>query len=163
MKNVLLSLALIILVVLLFLPFGLRLFGKDLYKDKPAPIQEDTYEFLNCTKINETISTSFKNGKAFNIKYDISGNHVPEKKEETDTKDDAKKEENTTDNKEGATVFNELLAFAQIEYREDENLTRLRVQVDDVNTDNEDFYKHTGTIDAVKSYYEELSFSCTKQ
>lgn len=160
MKNFLLYLAFFILVILLLLPLGLRIFGKDLYKEKKIPKLKDELEMLSCTKINETISTSFLNGKAYNIKYSISGNHTVE--EETMLPDEEETEEESPASPKNDFI-EDFKKYAQITYKESENLTEYVISVNLLNVIPKELQNHTKTIEEVISYYREYSFSCTTQ
>ena len=178
MKKLLLYMTLLILIVLLFLPPMLRLFGKDLYKERKFTTkQTNELEMLNCTKYNETISTSFLNGKAYNIKYEISGNHVPEKAKEEKSLEDEKElsdlleegilpdEEDTTtqDNTNKNTLVDDFKDVAEVSYVEEKNLTEFRIAVNTLGEIPESLKNHTRMIEEVKNYYIELSFTCTTQ
>lgn len=165
MKNILLYLALFLLVILLLLPPGLRMFGKNLFNEKKTPTIKNELEVLSCTKINESISTSFMNGKAYNIKYEISGNHVNVNEEENVLPDEST-ENNLNSEIESQvphSIINDFNDYAQIKYIEEDNLTEYRIAVNLLDSIPEPLQNHTKSIDEVESYYRELLFSCTRQ
>ncbi len=161
MKNFLLCLAFFVLFILLLLPPGLRIFGKDLYKEKKITKPIDEVEMLSCTKINETISTSFLNGKAYNIKYSISGNHTVEEETMLPDEEEIEEEEILTSPKND--FIEDFKKYAQIKYKENENLTEYVISVNLLDFIPEELQNHTKTIEEVSSYYREHSFSCTTQ
>ena len=101
---------LIFLIVLLLLPPGLRIFGKDLYKKEEK--KKDEVIVLSCTKKDESISSTFLNGEPQNIDYRIKGDYSVNIDSESTEED---------------TVKNELLGYikpyAQSEYDTNENQT----------------------------------------
>lgn len=158
MKNVLLYFALVILVFLLLLPPGLRLFGRNLYSERNIKKQDNTLEILDCNKINESISTSFVNGKAYNIKYTISGNHVPEK----EISDEENPDEGIVDiNKNN--IIEDLKGYAESIYLEEKNITEFRVDLNMIDSIPLELQNYTKSIGEMSSFYGELSFSCTSQ
>ena len=167
MKNLLLYISLFLLVILLLLPPGLRLFGKNLYKEKKISKQQDVLEILNCTKINETIDTSFLNGNAYNIKYEISGNQVEENEEKNDENEKVTgtdDNENITDTNENKiSIKDDFKEYAEIKYIEEKNLTEYRIALNTIENVKEKLNNYTKTISEMSSFYEELSFSCIIQ
>ena len=162
MKNMLLYISLFLLVILLLLPPGLRLFGKNLYKEKKLSKQEDVLEILNCTKINETIDTSFLNGKAYNIKYEISGNFSLENEDENEKNDNQKNDlEENNENK--VLIRDDFKEFAEIKYIESKNLTEYRLALNIYENIPEKLSNYARSINEMSMYYEGLSFSCTTQ
>lgn len=169
MKNILLYLALFILIILLLLPPGLRMFGKNLFSGKKVSTIKDELEILSCTKINESISTTFMNGKAYNIKYEISGNHVSAV--ETEEIEENKLPDETSENDLNSeinhevqnSIIDDFTDYAQIKYIEDKNLTEYRIAVNLLDVIPEKLQNHTKSISEVESFYRDLSFSCTKQ
>lgn len=159
MKNMLLYLALFLLIILLFLPAGLRLFGNNLYKNKKITEQNDL-EILNCTKIDETINTSFLNGKAYNIKYEIRGNYVLEENENININENENKDELDVNKN---VIVNDFRNYAKISFVEDKGLTEFRIAVNLLDVIPEKLQNHTKSINEVKDFYNELLFSCTTQ
>ncbi len=161
MKNVLLYLALFILVILLLLPPGLRLFGKDLYNEPKFVKPKDILEILSCTKINESISSTFMNGKPLNIKYEINGNFVPE--ETNDEKENQDINPDEVDNEEKNQIIEGLKKYADIKYDEAKNSTKFQIGLDSFDTVPEEMQIFNKSINEMNAYYSELSFSCTTQ
>ena len=157
MKNILLYFTLFLLIILLLLPPGLRLFGKNLYTTPIIPKNKDVLEILNCTKINETISTSFLNGKAYNIKYEISGNHLSQDNENSLLNTEE------TDNVNKNTIVDDLNSYAEVKYIEEKNITEFRLAVNLLNNIPDSLVNYTKSIQEVSNYYTDLSFSCTIQ
>ena len=161
MKNILLYFALFLLIILLLLPPALRLFGKNLYNEKKFPKKnEEVLEILNCTKINETINMSFLNGKAYNIKYEITGNHLPLESNEEDSLSNGENDETEVQENQ---IIDDFKDYAEVSFVEEKNLTEYRIALNLYDVIPEKLLNHTKSIDEVSSYYTGLSFSCTKQ
>ena len=148
MKNFLLYLSIFILLVLLFLPWGLRTFAKDVYKTPEKP--KDVIETLSCNKLNESMNITYLNGKTYNIAYNITGNY------ELET------EENLTSSQEGLNPTKDLRILATIEYNPDSDITIFRVDLSSYTDTIETLNPYTRGIDEEINVLAQNGFSCTK-
>lgn len=148
MKNFLLYLSIFILVILLFLPWGLRTFAKDVYKTPEKP--KDIIETLSCNKLNESMSITYLNGKTHNIAYNITGNY------ELET------EENLQIQQEGLVPTKDLRNFAVIEYNQVADMTIFRVDLSSYDNTLEVLNSYTRGIDEENNVLAQNGFSCTK-
>lgn len=148
MKKLFLYLALIVLIILLFLPLLLRLFAKNLY-EKPKK-KEDTVEILKCTSLNESISTTYLNSFPYNFLYIIKGNYS----NNLNSLDDS-----SISNKE---IINDINEYSNVSYKENEDITEFRININEVNN-NQIKSKYAQNIDNQLNFYKQKGFSCTKE
>ena len=155
MKKVLLSFALFLLIILLFIPFIFRLVGKNWYKDKLSKMN-NSIESLNCNKQDETLNLTYLNNNPHNLQYLIKGNYVADNNKEAnpDTVIDIE-----TSNSE-KTMASDLLDYSIVTYKEDENMTEFRINLPDFPSIPEVLKKYTDK-ESAKGYYESIGFSCT--
>ena len=148
MKNFLLYLAIIILIVLLFLPKGLRLFAKDLYKEAEKP--KDVIESLSCNKLNESMNISYLNGKTYNLSYNITGNY----EFETDNTE--------TESTNQLNPTKDLRGVATIDYNQVADMTTFKIDLSSVENVQESLILYTMSIDEERDLLSQNGFSCTK-
>lgn len=148
MKNFLLYLAMIILIVLLFLPKGLRLFAKDLYKETEKP--KDVIESLSCNKLNESMNISYLNGKTYNLSYNITGNY----EFETDNTE--------TESTNQLNPTKDLRGVATIDYNQVADMTTFKIDLSSVENVQESLILYTMSIDEERDLLSQNGFSCTK-
>ena len=145
MKKVLLYFALVLLVILLLLPLGLRLFAKDLYKKKEEKVQ-DVVEILSCNKLNETVNNSYLNGNPYSISYQIMGNFTGDSINMDITSDDS--------------IVNDIKLFANGTYNDMNNITIFTYNFGS-NMNMELVKNYILNIEEERAYYSNLGFSCT--
>lgn len=148
MKNILLYFAIFILVILLFLPPGLRLFAKDIYKDLEK--KNDIIETLNCNKLNETMNISYLNGEPYSLSYTIMGNFS--------TALESVDENQSTE----LIIVEDLRNYGSIEYNDAADLTTIRVGFKNFTDIPNSLSLYAKTIDEERDFLLENSFSCTK-
>lgn len=155
MKKVLLSLALVVLIILLFIPLIFRLVGKDWYKENKKTLT--VVETLNCNKADETLNLTYKNNNPYNLQYLIKGNYVDSIITETG---DALINEVLEVNSENA-IMNDLKDFSKVTYDESKDVTEFRIDISSYDIVPEALEKYTSKENA-STYYANLGFSCTK-
>ena len=149
MKNILLYFAIFILLILLFLPWGLRTFAKDIYKPIEKP--KDVIESISCNKLNETMNISYLNGKTYNIFYNITGNY------ETEIENNAEVE--TTNN---LNPTKDLRSVSQVEYNQVADMTTFKVDLANNPSVSESISMYTRGIDEEINILSQNGFSCSK-
>lgn len=142
-KNVLMCVALVFLIILLLLPVGLRLFAKDLYnskKEKP----KDAVLVLNCTKLNETINTSYVNGKPYNFQYQLLSSTSVENSEEN---------------------YNEIVLnikdYAERKESDTSGVIEYRIALNKYTNYPQTLQNYVKNIDEESIYYNGKGFTCT--
>lgn len=148
MKNFLLYLSIFILLILLFLPWGLRTFAKDVYKPVEKP--KDVIETLSCNKLNESMNITYLNGKTYNIAYNITGNYELEQ------------EDNQITSQEGLNPTKDLRPLAVIQYNQVSDVTLFKVDLSSYDNTLETLNLYTRVIDEEKNVLSQNGFSCTK-
>ena len=146
MKNILLYFSIFILFVLLFLPWGLRTFAKDIYKPVEKP--KDVIETLSCNKINETLNITYLNSRTYNIYYNITGNYETE----TESGDDA----------DILMPWRDLRTSSVIEYNQVADITTFRVDLSSGESNIESLTPYTRGIDEELELLAQNGFSCNK-
>lgn len=154
---------LVILILLLILPIGLRLFGKDLYEKEIK--SKDVVEVLNCNKDNATIDSTFLNGVPQNLSLRIKGDYsVKEEaddstasKEETS---DAKKDtvDDKVDGEEGLIKY--IREYSIVEYSVQDDVTSFKTNMTDLKQLNE-YIALFNNLENQQKYYVSQAFYCT--
>lgn len=166
MKNILLYLGLFFLVVLLLLPPGLRIFGKNLYK-KDNKVK-DIVELLKCNKENETISSTFLNKIPQNFQYKLKGNYLTDNINEYEQ---INPDENNNlealemaDNIEDDTIDNRLVynikKYASIVYDDSMDISTFTIELNNLDPLPNEIIQ-LKSLDSQKSYLEGFGFSCS--
>jgi len=162
MKNVLLYIALFLLIVLLFLPLGLRIFGKNLYKENEEV--KKVVELLSCNKSNETISSTFLNSIPQNFQYKVKGNYLatilPDSQEEIETadKNDMNNEKESINENELITVIQK---YSKVTYDDGKDISTFTIELNKV-TDYPAELSNFKSLQDQTDYLKTLGFSCTK-
>lgn len=146
MKKVLLYLALVFLIILLLLPVGLRLFGKNLYQESNNNKPKNVYGTLSCTKLNEKINQTYLNGKPYNLWYQIIGSFGS----------------NTGEVDESNQTALDLKDYATISYSDISMATDYKIDFNNYSSLPEGLEKYGQDIDNQANYYNILGFMCTK-
>lgn len=156
LKNILLYLALILLIVMLFLPPVLRKVVKD--KDNTPKTVET---FLTCIKEGEVITTSYSDDKPYNLYYSIKGNHTllnTNENNEIENIEDEKIDEEEIE--EEFELIEDIISYSSVTYSETEDKTEFIMPITDVEIDNLDKYKEN--IEDQNDFYTRYGYSCTK-
>ena len=146
----------------MFLPLGLRIFGKDLYKKSEET--KKVVELLSCNKSNETISSTFLNSVPQNFQYKVKGNYletlVPDSQEEIEVAD-----ENDVNNKNDSLNDNELITviqkYSKVTYDDAKDISTFTIELNKV-TDYPTELSNFKSLQSQTDYLKTLGFSCTK-
>lgn len=155
MKNFLLYFAIFILVILLLLPVGLRLFAKDIYKKIEK--KNDIIETLSCNKLNETLNISYLNSEPYNLSYNITGNFSTI----TGTVDESQIIEYDEEKKE-LNIVEDLKNYGYVDYNTVADVTTIKVDFKRFQTIPESLSLYAKSIDDERDFLAENSFSCAK-
>ena len=156
LKKIMLYFGLVVLVFLLFLPLGLRLSGKDLYK--VIPKKADVINTLSCTRVNETLNTSYLNGKPYTLTFLAFGDftstyHVTED-ENADVDDNLDF---------GLDIKEDISDYASISYDVVTNTTKFTIDLSKYSTYPSRLVNYALERDKAIEFYQRYGFSCTKQ
>ena len=143
--RILCYIGLVILIILLLLPFLLRIFGKNLYQKQET--KKDEVIVLSCNKQNEMISSTFLNNEPQNIEYRIKGDYSS--KDETDIETDK------------VNLMDIIRPHAKIEYQKDDDTTIFKVNVSDLK-EVKNYAQIFASIENQTTYYTSQTFSCEK-
>lgn len=147
MKNVLLYMALFVLIILLLLPVGLRLFAKDLYGEKPSSKKDDVMISMKCIKSNETIKMTYLNDKPYSFWYQIVG------------------EVNITPGNEDKAwkIISDIEPFAKKDYSLISGATEYKIDLFNYNADNtpDELLDYTKKMSDQSIFYSSYGFICT--
>ncbi len=150
MKKVLLTISLILLVILLFVPFVLQNYFSDLYSETKVDKKKDIIQMFNCIRENETINTAFFNGKVYSLEYIIRGNYAMNE----ELGDEAEIVENVN-------FLNILKKNTVGIYNAEKDYTSFKIIMDSNNTISSDLNNLVNNIDNNGNYYKNIGYSCT--
>ena len=151
MKKFFLWVLLILLIGFLLLPPGLRLFGKDLYKEKEEE-KKDVVTVLNCKKNEDTINTTYFNDNPYDFRYDAKGNYTIENdnNENIDL-------ESTFDN----SIIYDIRNSSMVNYNSEKDITEFHIILSSVEKVNEKLSNYTKLPEEQQKYYMSMGFNCT--
>ena len=185
MKHNLCYFGLVVLIILLALPPSLRSFIKDPEEEKEKEKKKEetqiVYTTLNCSKGDETISSTFKNEEPQSILYRVKGNLVDNKPDETDTaavgtydnqnivdNNTSSVPQDITDSSGGDTntfdklsVYEVLSNVMIVTYDENENVSYIKVGYGSL-TPNKEYENTFSTISAQEAFFTSKGFTCTQ-
>lgn len=150
MKKALLYILLVVLIIFLLLPVGLRMFGKDLYKDSDKDQEpKNVVNALRCnnTTTNEVVNTTYLNGSAYNFYYRIDGKFIPEEGEDTL-------------NKEVNPLIQDIMEYAKITYNEATNVTEYSIALYSFEAMPETLKKYADVFERQSEFYDNRGFEC---
>ena len=146
MKKVLLCFILIILIGLLLLPPGLRLFGKNLYNDVEEE-KKDVVTVLNCKKGDEVINMTYFNDKPYDFRYTIKGNYNASMQDVVD----GETPNNTLDN----AIIEDIKGSSMINYSESKDTTEFHIVLSSVEMINEKLNNYIKKPEEQQKYYKD--------
>ena len=152
MKKILLWITLIILIILLILPFSLRLFGKNLYNDKQKE-NKDVVTVLNCKKNEDILTTTYFNNNPYDFRYVLKGDY---------SNNNGQNEIN--DNLEqffDDSIINDIRDNSIITYSEENNTTEFHILLSSVEMVYDKLRNYTKLPNEQQKYYTNMGFYCT--
>ena len=151
MKKFLLWVLLIILIGFLLLPPGLRLFGKDLYKEKEEE-KKDVVTVLNCKKGEDSVNTTYFNDSPYDFRYVAKGNYTIE----NDSADNLDLE-NTFDN----SIIYDIRNSSMVSYNSQSDTTEFHILLSSVELTSDKLSNYIRNPEKQKEYYTAMGFYCT--
>lgn len=147
MKNFLMYILIIVLVFMLLLPPGLRMFGKNLYNEKNNQKKDNDVYVLRCTGLSETINTSYMNDKPYNFQYLVKGNYI-----------DLDNQNNEILN----YIVVDIKNYSELSYNDEDDTTEYRIAFNEMENIPETLMTYSMKYDEQNAYYTEHGFNCTK-
>lgn len=158
---------LVILIILLILPVSLRLLIRDGKGKVGEKSNEKIYMSLNCSKGEESISSTFLNDEPQNLMYRVNGNKVNQNipDESSVTTQEAKDEISNSQQKpaftDNETVLEVLSKVSILTYDESDDTSYIKIPYNYMES-IPGYSDVFGTIESQEKFFTSRGFSCTK-
>lgn len=158
LKHVMCYFALVILVILLFVPLAFKI----IFKEKEPEKQPDVVTILLCNKGDESISSTFLNDDPKNLSYSIPAANVDIKEEDNkENQDNQDSTEQASTEETANPVLRKLINYAAITYNEEKTIASINFSVESTRG-SIDYETIFSNVASQKEYFQTQGFTCTE-